>query len=138
MTARAVKIMTLPERGSGMEMERFAEYWIGTHGSLALANPPTRDRLWRMEMAPNLGTSAVPGYAVARFDGGGCIWFRDEEALRAEFSDSYYAQVLAPDEKRFTNPTVSRGIPTRELAVWWRPSGKIAAPVALLRNEDRN
>ena len=119
--ARPIKIMTLPKRAAHMTQAQFAQYWVHTHGQLALAHAPTRnERLWRTEFSPNLDAVAIAGYAGPSFDGVGCIWFRDEEALKAEFSDSYYTRVMAPDEPKFTNPAASSVIPSLELTAWRR------------------
>lgn len=118
---RPLKIITLPRRAEHMDAAQFADYWVGVHGPLALANPPTRERLWRSEFSPRFEDVVVPGFAACQCDGVGCIWFRDEQALKDEFRDSYYAEVMAPDEPKFTDPQRSRVIPSLERVAWWRP-----------------
>jgi hypothetical protein len=116
-----VKIITLPRRAAHLDQSQFAHYWIHNHGPLALAHEPTREqRLWRAELSPNVAHAAIRGYAASSFDGVGSIWFRDEAALKAEFRDSYYQQVMAPDEPKFTDPSASRMIPAQELVAWYR------------------
>jgi hypothetical protein len=122
IVSQPVKIITLPRRVAHMDVAQFTQYWVGVHGPLAVANPPTRERLWRSEFSPRFEHDDVPGYASCQYDGVGCIWFRDEAALKEEFRDSYYASVMAPDEVLFTDPSNSRVIPSVELATWWQPN----------------
>jgi hypothetical protein len=105
-----IKIITLPTRADGLTQEAFADHWINVHFlKLALPAPGVKDRLYRYEVCLR-GAEPLPGVVAAPFDGSGIIEFVSAEALRAEFSNQNYREVMAPDEPRFTNPARSSAL----------------------------
>lgn len=111
---QSVKILTLPVRRVGMSKAAFASHWMDRHAGLALAGPGTRGRLRTLDACPADGRVLV-GVEPAPFDGIGTIRFDNREDLEREFSGSYYREVMAPDEPRFTDMTQSVAIMVREL-----------------------
>lgn len=110
-----VKILTLPVRRAGMEMDDFVRHWIEVHAQLALSGPGVTERLAALISCP-ADPEPLPGLSPAPFDGIGTILFQSPESMAAEFAGSHYREVMAPDEPRFTDPARSRAMMVREVA----------------------
>jgi hypothetical protein len=111
--ADAVKVIVLPVASQRLRRQEFADHWTGAHAQLALAGPGVEHRLVRLEDTPT-PFPATTRLEDARYDGVGALIFASLDALRSEFGSTYYRDVLAPDELRFTNPSASGAFLTRE------------------------
>ena len=94
-----VKMFALLRRRQGMSTEEFVAHWRGQHGPL-IANEPTLARhILRYEQhvrhRPDLlsGTEDCDGVAVQ--------WFRSIDDFVGFMSEPKYAELIAPDERRF-------------------------------------
>lgn len=115
-----VKVVTLPVRRPGMAWDAFYAHWTEQHWPLAVKGPQAPEALVRVDMC---GARSDPpaGLVAAPFDGVGTIVFRSLAAMQQQFSTAYYRDVLAPDELRFTDPALSRGLLVRETPIFERP-----------------
>jgi hypothetical protein len=109
----AVTVFTLPVASQRLRFQEFVDHWTGPHARLALSSPGVEHRLLRLEDTP-APKPATTQLEHGRYDGVGTLTFASLDALRAEFDSDYYRSELAPDELRFTTPTASHALLTRE------------------------
>lgn len=117
--AEGVKIIILPCRKAELSRQQFSDYWLNTHVPLALNGPGTRERLAHLEVCPSAGIS-LAGAADAVFDGASAIRFGSTQALQQEFASTYYHEVLAPDEPKFSDASRSFSLIVEEILIYSR------------------
>lgn len=113
--ADPVKLLILPVALRRLRFPEFVDHWTGDHARLALEGPGATERLLRLEDTPAAG-DPPSRFSRGRYDGVGAVTFVSAAAAAAEFSSDHYRERLAPDERRFTDPTVSTAFlttPTR-------------------------
>ncbi|WP_417564776.1 EthD domain-containing protein [Microbacterium sp.] len=111
-----VRILVLPVALRRLTVAQFVAHWTGAHAALALGGPRTKQRLLRLEDTP---AADLPGSLMRTpFDGIGAIDFESLESMRAEFSEHYYHDVLAPDEPKFTDSSQSTALLTTSLRLF--------------------
>ncbi|WP_324650620.1 EthD domain-containing protein [Georgenia sp. H159] len=114
--AAPVRVLVLPVALRRLRFAEFVDHWTTQHTRLALEGPLAKDRLVSLEHTP--APIPPPGqFARTRYDGVAAITFESAEALAAEFGSDYYEQVLAPDERRFTDTAFSAALVTEPVAL---------------------
>lgn len=94
-----VKMFALLRRRQGMTTEEFIEHWRDRHGPLIAGEPSLARHIVRYEQhvrhRPDLlsGTEDCDGVAVQ--------WFHSIDDFVAFMSEPAYAELVAPDERRF-------------------------------------
>ncbi len=110
-----VKMFALLRRRSGMTTEEFVTHWRTQHGPLIAGEPSLARHILRYEQhvrhRPDLlsGTEDCDGVAVQ--------WFRSIDDFVAFMSEPKYAELVAPDERRFLDMERVEFIVTEEPTV---------------------
>jgi hypothetical protein len=102
-----VKVIIQVAKKASLTQEEFRHHWLEVHTALALNGPTTRKHIQRGEYCPG-DMLPLGGFNPNSCDGVGAVSFDSIDDLQAEFSADYYRDTLAVDEKRFTNPDLSR------------------------------
>ena len=114
--ATPVRVFALPVALRRLRFAEFVDHWTTEHTRLALEAPQAKDRLVSLEYTP--APIPPPGqFARTRYDGIAAVTFESADALAAEFTSDYYEQVLAPDERRFTDTAFSAALVTEPVAL---------------------
>lgn len=115
-SASPVRVLALPVALRRLRFAEFVDHWTTEHTRLALEGPLAKDRLVSLEYTP--APIPPPGqFARTRYDGIAAVTFESADALAAEFGSDYYEQVLAPDERRFTDTAFSAVLVTEPVAL---------------------
>lgn len=94
-----VKLFAVLRRHPSMSVEEFVAHWRDHHGPLIAGEPSLARHIVRYEQHvrhrpdPLSGTEDVDGVAVQ--------WFTSMDAFVAFMSEPAYAELIAPDERRF-------------------------------------
>lgn len=94
-----VKLFALLRRRDGMTHEEFVRYWKNSHGPLIAGEPTLARHIVRYEQHVRHSPDALSGNEG--IDGVTVQWFHSMEDFVAFVSEPAYAELLAPDEKRF-------------------------------------
>ena len=120
-----VKVIALPVALRRLRFSEFVDRWTHDHAKLALAGPHSSSHLSGLEYTPTPPGGGTTAFKRGRFDGFAAITFSSAQALASEFSSSYYRDVLAPDEERFSKTGDSEAFLTREFRLAGMPPGHI-------------
>ncbi len=94
-----VKLFAVLRRNPEMSVEEFVSHWRDVHGPLIAREPTLARHIVRYEQHvrhrpdPISGTDGVDGVAVQ--------WFRSLDDFVGFISEPAYAELVAPDERRF-------------------------------------
>lgn len=94
-----VKLFALLRRNPDMSVEEFRAHWRDNHGPLIAGTPELARHIHRYEQHPRhrpdglSGTDGVDGVAVQ--------WFASIDDFAGFLSEPAYAELIAPDERRF-------------------------------------
>lgn len=101
-----VTAILLPVSRRSLRFQDFVTHWTGRHAELALGGAHTRERVVRLEDTP-APLTPPSRFTRTRYDGVGAVTFESIDALADEFGSEWYRDEVAPDEPRFTDPSVS-------------------------------
>ncbi|WP_313802332.1 EthD domain-containing protein [Sphingobium sp.] len=113
----AMKLLLFSVAREGMSATEFQEYWINNHWPLAFAAPGARERAQKVEFQRS-GLDAFSGFATAPFHGGLGMSGDSLAAFMSGLDNSYYVDVLRPDEPRFSDLSKSSGIIGKEFVLF--------------------
>lgn len=94
-----VKLFALLRRNPAMSFEEFVAHWRDVHGPLIASEPTLARHIVRYEQHPRhrpdplSGTDGVDGVAVQ--------WFESIDDFAGFIGEPAYAELIAPDERRF-------------------------------------
>lgn len=117
-----LKLFAVLRRRPGMTTEEFATHWRDVHGPLIAGEPSLARHIVRYEQhlrhAPEAlsGTEDVDGVAVQ--------WFSSMEEFLGFVDEPAYAELIAPDERRFLD------LDRLEYVITEEPTVVIDGPVA--------
>lgn len=94
-----VKLFALIRRRPGMSVEAFREHWREVHGPLIRDTPLLARHVLRYEQHPRHGDDLLSG--TPGVDGVAVQWFRSMDDFASFISEPAYAELVAPDERRF-------------------------------------
>ena len=111
------KVIYQSARKPDLSFEEFKYHWLYIHAPLTRKVPGTENLVMRAEFMPTERVSYT-GLQPADFDGEGAIWFNSFKDMQAIFTSDYYIKTLAPDEKKFTDPSRTRVQPVNEVVIF--------------------
>jgi uncharacterized protein (TIGR02118 family) len=94
-----VKLFAFLRRRTDLGYDEFLSHWRDRHGPLIRDTPELARHILRYEqharhaVGPWSGNEDLDGVAVQ--------WFEDLDAFKAFLADPSYAELIAPDERRF-------------------------------------
>lgn len=94
-----VKLFALIRRRDGMTIEAFRTHWRDVHGPLIRDTAELARHIVRYEQHLRHRDDALSG--TAGVDGVAVQWFRSIDDFVAFISEPAYAELVAPDERRF-------------------------------------
>lgn len=97
-----VKIVFQSFRRPDLTFEEYRHHWLNNHAALTREMPDADKISQRSEFLPTERCD-YSGLQAADCDGSGAVWFVSLKELQASFETPYYHEVLAPDEKRFSD-----------------------------------
>jgi uncharacterized protein (TIGR02118 family) len=108
-----VKGMFLIKRKPGMTLADFRDYWLGTHGQIALKTPGLR------RYVQCHTTDTVYHYCEPRWDGVAHVWFDDATAAANALSGDEFSRMMAEDTPKFAGLVQSLFV-TEHILIWPR------------------
>lgn len=94
-----VKLFALLRRRPGLTHEEFVAHWRDRHGPLIRDTPDLARHLVRYEQHPRHRPDALSG--TEGIDGVAVQWFASIDDFVGFISEPAYAELVAPDERRF-------------------------------------
>lgn len=94
-----VKLFAVLRRRPGMTVEEFRSHWRDRHGPLIAGTPELARHLVRYEQHVRHRPDALSG--TDGVDGVAEQWFRSIDDFVGFISEPAYAELVAPDERRF-------------------------------------
>ncbi|HPU38561.1 MAG TPA: EthD domain-containing protein [Microthrixaceae bacterium] len=94
-----VKLFALIRRREGMTFDDFVDHWRNSHGPLIRDTPELARHIVRYEQHPRHRGDALSGSEGV--DGVAVQWFNSIDDFVGFISEPAYAELIAPDERRF-------------------------------------
>lgn len=94
-----VKLFAVLRRRRDLTVEQFREHWRERHGPLIAGTPELARHIVRYEQHVRHRPDAISG--TDDVDGVAEQWFRSIDDFVAFISEPAYAELVAPDERRF-------------------------------------
>ena len=94
-----IKLVCFLRRRPGMDLAAFHRHWLESHGPLIAGTPELARHIVRYEQNHRL--DAEDALQRGDFDGATVQWLESMDAFRAFVAEPAYAELVAPDEKRF-------------------------------------
>lgn len=107
-----VKLFALLRRRSGMAVGEFRDHWRDVHGPLIRDTPELARHVARYEQHVRHRDDAISGNEG--LDGVAVQWFDSIDDFVAFISEPAYAELIAPDERRFLDIDAVEFIVTEE------------------------
>ena len=111
-----VKIIVCVVRKPGMGHEEFDRHWRNQHAAV-IKSVPEFTRHVRRYVQCHLTASDTPFLAAGPYDGVAELWFDDQAAMDAAFTEPRYLEVIRADELKFVDMERTVSLVTDELEV---------------------
>jgi uncharacterized protein (TIGR02118 family) len=111
-----VKLLFLLKRASHLSPDQFHRYWQEMHAPLVDGIEEISRHMRKYvqnHVVASFGDASEPPY-----DGVLEVWFDDLETLRDVLEERRYAELVAPDEKRFIDVAATIGLVVTEQMMW--------------------
>ena len=95
-----IKFTILLRRTPAMTHDEFVDYHRHRHAPSFMSIPVVQKHVRRYVQTHAIAAD-LPGLPITDIDGTTELWFADEAALAAVFTDLTYLEVVRPDEARF-------------------------------------
>jgi len=95
-----IKFMILLRRSPAMSHAEFVEHHQRHHAPLFMSVPAVQQHVRRYVQTHPVAAD-LPGLPTTDIDGTTELWFDDQAAFAAVFTDPTYLDVVRPDEARF-------------------------------------
>lgn len=94
-----VKLVVFLKRREGMTREEFYDHWENRHAPLIASVPELARHIVRYEQLRR--TTSADWMGSEEFDGITLQWMESAASFEAFLAEPKYAELIAPDEKRF-------------------------------------
>lgn len=119
---KMVKLVAMLRRHPDMTHEQFVAHWRDVHGPLIASEPTLARHIVRYEQHVRHRRDALSG--VEGVDGVAIQWFESIDEFAGFIAEPAYAELIAPDERRFLD------IDRVEFVITDEPAVVIDGPVA--------
>ncbi|MFM7069847.1 MAG: EthD domain-containing protein [Actinomycetes bacterium] len=123
-----VKLFAMLRRHPSMTVEEFRSHWVNVHGPLIANTPELARHIVRYEQHVRHRPDALSG--TEDVDGVAEQWFGSIDGFIGFISEPAYAELIAPDERRFLDMSRVEFVITEE------PVVVIDGPVAITEGGD--
>jgi len=95
-----IKFTILLRRTPAMTHDEFVDYHRNRHAPLFMSVPAVQEHVRRYVQTHTIAAD-LPGLPATNIDGTTELWFADQAAFAAVFTDPTYLELIRPDEARF-------------------------------------